>query len=55
MSVTLQALVRDQRFDCQVQLVREHWTSVRRLWLDSAVPPGATRIRSDLPDDFLLG
>ena len=51
--VTLQALVRDQRFDCQVQLVREHWASVRRLWLDSATPPGATRIRSDLPDDFL--
>ncbi len=55
MSVTLQALVRDQRFDCQVQLVREHWTSVRRLWLNSAVPSGATRIKSDLPDDFLLG
>ncbi len=55
MSVTLQALVRDQRFDCQIQLVREHWTSVRRLWLNSAVPSDAARIRSDLPDDFLLG
>ena len=55
MSVTLQALVRDQRFDCQVQLVREHWASVRCLWLDSGAPPGATRIRSDLPDDVLLG
>ena len=55
MSVTLQALVRDQRFDCQIQLVREHWTSVRRLWLDSAVPSGTTRITSDLPADFLLG
>ena len=55
MNVTLQALVRDQRFDCQIQLVREHWTSVRRLWLDSAVPSDAARIRSDLPDDFLLG
>ncbi len=53
--VTLQALVRDQRFDCQVQLVRDHWASVRRLWLNSAVPSGTTRIRSDLPDDFLLG
>jgi len=55
MNVTLQALVRDQRFDCQIQLVREHWTSVRCLWLDSAVPSDAARIRSDLPDDFLLG
>ncbi len=53
--VTLQALVRDQRFDCQVQLVREHWASVRRLWLDSAIPSGTTRIKSDLPEDFLLG
>ncbi len=53
--VTLQALVRDQRFDCQIELVREHWTSVRRLWLNSTVPSGTTRIRSDLPDDFLLG
>ena len=55
MNVTLQALVRDQRFDCQIQLVREHWASVRRLWLNSAVPSDAARIRSDLPDDFLLG
>ena len=53
--VTLERLARDQRFDRQIALVREHWTSVRRLWLDSAVPSGATRIKSDLPDDFLIG
>ncbi len=53
--VTLERLAQDQRFDRQIALVREHWTSVRRLWLDSAVPSGTTRIGSDLPDDFLLG
>ncbi len=51
-TVTLERLARDQRFDRQIALVREHWASVRRLWLDSA---DAVRIRSDLPDDFLVG
>ncbi len=53
--VTLERLARDQRFDRQIALVREHWAPVRRLWLDSAIPSGTTRIKSDLPDDFLLG
>jgi len=35
--------------------VREHWVSVRRLWLDSAVPAAVVRIRSHLHEDFLLG
>ena len=43
--------LRDHRLESQLQLVREHWTSVRRLWLDT----DAARIKSDLPADFLLG
>jgi len=52
MSVTLEALVQDHRFDRQLQLVDEHWCAVRRLWL---VDVNAARIKSDLPEDFLLG
>ncbi len=48
----LQDGLRDHRLESQLQLVREHWTSVRRLWLDGT---DAARIRSDLPDNFLLG
>ena len=50
--MTLEALARDHRFDRQIELIREHWHSVRRLWLDSS---DAAQIRSDLPEDFLLG
>ncbi len=50
--MNLQDCVRDHRLDRQIELVREHWTSVRHFWLDA---PGGPRIRSDLPDDFMLG
>ncbi len=50
--VTLEVLASDQHFDRQLALVREHWTSVRCLWLDSA---GAARLGPDLLSDFLLG
>ena len=52
MSVTLEALAQDHRFDRQIVLVREHWRAVRRLWL---VDVNAARIKSYLPEDFLLG
>ena len=52
MSATLQALVREHRFDRQIELVREHWRAVRHLWLDA---PGAARLGPSLPSDFLLG
>ncbi len=52
MSVTLKALARDHHFDRQIVLVREHWRAVQRLWL---VDTDAARIKSDLPEDFLLG
>ena len=50
--VNPEALARDHRLDLQLQLVREHWATVRRLWLDGT---DAARIKSDLPDDFLIG
>lgn len=44
------------RFDRQIALVREYWTSVRRLWLDETdVSEALPHIRSDLPEDFILG
>jgi len=51
-TVTLERLARDQRFDRQIALVREHWAAVRQLWLDDT---GTARVTSDLHDDFLLG
>ena len=48
----IQTLVRDRRFDRQHQLVGEHWRAVRQLWLDDT---DAARIKSDLPENFLLG
>ena len=51
----IEQMVAQGRFDRQLALVREHWASVRRLWLnDSALSPGA-KIRSELPPDFWIG
>ena len=52
MSAALQDGLRDHNFDRQIALVGEHWRAVRRLWLDGI---GITRIKFDLPEDFLLG
>ena len=51
-AAAVEALVAQGHFDRQIELVREHWTSVRHLWLGTT---DAARIRSDLPADFLLG
>ena len=51
----IEAACAEQRFDSQLGLVREHWASVRRLWLsDSDLDPGG-HIRSSLPPDFWIG
>ena len=56
MNTVLQDGLRDYRLECRLQLVREHWSSVRRLWLEDAdVGEGLRHVRSKLPDDFLLG
>jgi len=49
---TLDSICGERAWAERLELVREHWASVRRLWLDS---DDAARIKSDLPDDFLLG
>ena len=52
----IEKLVAQGRFDCQLALVRAHWTAVRRLWLEEAGMSEALRhLRSNLPDDFVLG
>ena len=53
-AAAIEKMVAQGRFDHQIALVREYWTSVRRLWLGAA-GARAARVKSDLPDDFLLG
>ncbi len=53
--VTLETLAEAERFDRQLALVREHWTSVRHLWLDNPGVPAARKLRADLPQDFYVG
>ena len=66
MDVTLQALARDQRFDCQLALVRQHWAAVRHLWLSDPEPhaddharflqaPDIGKFQSQLPPNFWIG
>ena len=52
-SASLELLVAQGRFDRQIVLVREHWTSVRRLWLGTSPPPGG--LLDGLSDDFWTG
>ena len=54
--LTLDVLASDLHFDRQIELVREHWTSVRRLWAPSAEDgQAARRLRAQLPAEFWLG
>ncbi len=55
MNVTLQALVRDQRFDHQLALVREHWRAVRYFWIEDPDVPAARKLRSQLLDELYIG
>ena len=51
---TLEALAEDQYFDDQIALVREHWRSCRRLWLDTEDPLRVARLGPNLPHDFWM-
>ena len=51
----LEDLAAEGRFVSQLELVREHWAAVRRLWLNDSDLDPASHIRSELPDDFFLG
>ncbi len=56
MSAAITALIAQGRFDRQFALVHEHWTAVRQLWIEEThVPLVVRNIRSDLPEDFMLG
>ena len=52
--LTLDVLASDRHFDRQLVLVREHWASVRHLWIEDP-GPAASKLRADLPPDFMLG
>ncbi len=54
-TATLETLAADACFGSQLVLVREHWTSVQRLWLGDSELPDIGKFRSDRPDDFTLG
>ena len=52
--MTLEKMAAETRFDLQLELVKEHWASVRHLWLEKPALNGAGKLRSDLPDEFWL-
>ncbi len=51
---TLEALAEDQRFDNQLELVRQHWAAARRLWIDNPNPLKVARLGPDLAPDFIF-
>ena len=55
MNAALQDGLRDHRHEAQLQLVREHWSAVRRLWLGASELPDVGKLRSNLPVDFWIG
>ncbi len=54
-ATALELMVAQGHFDRQLALVKEHWTSVRQLWLGNSEHPDVKKLRSSLPDGFLLG
>ncbi len=44
--MTLETLATVERFDSQLALVRRHWASVRRLWLDGPDVASAHELRA---------
>ncbi len=50
-----QDVAAEGRFGRQIELVREHWAAVRRLWLDAPDAAGARALRTSLPADFWIG
>ncbi len=51
----LEALARDRHFDRQIDLVRQHWASVRHLWLDDPDVAGARKLRAAVVEEFYIG
>ena len=55
MSAELEKMVAEARLDQQFTLVKGHWRSCRRLWLDTPEPLKVARLGPDLPPDFWFG
>ncbi len=53
MTTALQDGLRGYHLGSQFQLMREHWSSVRQLWLGTSPPPG--EVLGGLPHDFWTG
>ena len=51
----IEQMVAEGRADRQLALVREHWTAVWRLWLDTPEPLRAARLGDALAPDFWWG
>ncbi len=54
MSAGIEQMIAEGRADRQLALVREHWTAVRDLWLDTPNPLRVARLIG-LPPDFWFG
>ena len=52
---TFEALAADQHFDRQIALGRDHWRAVRHFWLDDPDVPAASKLRSELTEEFYIG
>ena len=51
---TLETLAADQRFERQLELVREHWASARHLWINTPDPLKVARLGPDFAPDFIF-
>ena len=54
MSAAVEMMVAEGRAEHQIALVREHWASVRHLWIDTPEPLRAALL-DGLPPDFWFG
>ncbi len=55
MSAGIRRMVAEGRADRQLEIVREHWSAVRRLWLGDPEIRAGAKFRSELPPDFWIG
>ena len=55
MSAGIEQMIAEGHLDRQLLLVGEHWTAVRRLWLDTPEPLKVARLGDGLPYDFWFG
>ncbi len=54
-SAGIDQMIAEGRADRQLEIVREHWSAVRRLWLGDPEIRAVAKFRSDLAPDFWIG